>query len=77
MSSEWLKVMLEEISRKKAEGEQARAEEILRGDERRRQGEPERNDEPKRTADPPRQAEPVHGDQPEQKPGSDVDRARG
>jgi hypothetical protein len=32
MSSEWLKVMLEEIERKKSEAEQARAEE-----ERRRQ----------------------------------------
>jgi hypothetical protein len=30
MSSEWLKVMLEEIERKKAEAEQARAEEERR-----------------------------------------------
>ena len=30
MSSEWLKVMLEEIARKKAESEQGRAEEELR-----------------------------------------------
>jgi hypothetical protein len=37
MSSEWMKVMLEEISRKKAESEQVRAEEGLREDERRRQ----------------------------------------
>jgi hypothetical protein len=34
MSSEWMKVMLEEISRKKAEAEQARAEEQRRRDER-------------------------------------------
>ena len=33
MSSEWMKVMLEEISRKKAESEQARAEEGLRAQE--------------------------------------------
>jgi hypothetical protein len=45
MSSEWMKVMLEEISRKKAESEQARAEERLRGDERERQVEPERKDD--------------------------------
>jgi hypothetical protein len=42
MSSEWMKVMLEEISRKKAQAEQARAEEQTRAaeqaraDERRR-----------------------------------------
>jgi hypothetical protein len=36
MSSDWMKVMLEEISRKKAEDEQARAEEQRRDDERRR-----------------------------------------
>jgi hypothetical protein len=33
MISEWMKVMLEEISRKKAEAEQARAEEQQRSDE--------------------------------------------
>ncbi|HEY1313408.1 MAG TPA: hypothetical protein VGE92_06015 [Steroidobacteraceae bacterium] len=32
MSSEWLKVMLEEIARKKAEAEQARLEEQARRD---------------------------------------------
>lgn len=32
MISEWMKVMLEEISRKKAEAEQARVEEQMRGD---------------------------------------------
>jgi hypothetical protein len=37
MSSEWMKVMLDEISRKKAENEQARAEEVRREDERQRQ----------------------------------------
>jgi hypothetical protein len=36
MMSEWMKVMLEEISRKKAEAEQARAEEQARADERAR-----------------------------------------
>ncbi len=30
MISEWMKVMLEEISRKKSEAEQARAEELMR-----------------------------------------------
>ena len=39
MSSEWMKVMLEEIARKKAESEQARAEESRREDERNRQAE--------------------------------------
>jgi hypothetical protein len=34
MISEWMKVMLEEISRKKAEAEQARVEEQARADER-------------------------------------------
>jgi hypothetical protein len=33
MSSEWMKVMLEEISRKKAEAEQARIEEERRREE--------------------------------------------
>jgi len=36
MISEWMKVMLEEISRKKAEAEQARVEEQARADERAR-----------------------------------------
>jgi hypothetical protein len=34
MSSEWMKVMLEEISRKKVEAEQARVEEQVRVEER-------------------------------------------
>jgi hypothetical protein len=42
MSSEWMKVMLEEISRKKAESEQARAEEGRRAEERRREDERQR-----------------------------------
>jgi hypothetical protein len=33
MSSEWMKVMLEEISRKKSEAEQARSEELMRQEE--------------------------------------------
>jgi len=36
MISEWMKVMLEEISRKKAEAEQARSEEQARLDEQAR-----------------------------------------
>jgi hypothetical protein len=39
MSSEWMKVMLEEIARKKAEAEQSRIEEQRRADERRRSDE--------------------------------------
>ena len=35
MTSEWMKVMLEEIERKKAEAEQARIEEERRAQERR------------------------------------------
>jgi hypothetical protein len=35
MISEWLKVMLEEIARKKAEAEQARTEEQRRAEEQR------------------------------------------
>jgi hypothetical protein len=36
MSSEWMKVMLEEISRKKAEAEQARLEDQRRSEDQRR-----------------------------------------
>jgi hypothetical protein len=39
MSSEWMKVMLEEIARKKAEAEQSRIEEQRRAEERRRSDE--------------------------------------
>ena len=45
MSSEWMKVMLEEIARKKAEAEQARMEEQRRLGERRRLDEPGRQDD--------------------------------
>ncbi len=45
MISEWLKVMLEEIARKKAEAEQARMEEQLRLGERRRLEEQRRRDD--------------------------------
>ena len=48
MSSEWMKVMLEEISRKKAEAEQARAEEQARADERARADQPGRRAGPNR-----------------------------
>jgi hypothetical protein len=40
MSSEWLRVMLDEIARKKAESEQARSESQRRTDEAARPGPP-------------------------------------
>jgi hypothetical protein len=40
MTGEWMKVMLEEISRKKAEAVQARVEEQTRHDEQTRREEP-------------------------------------
>ena len=46
MSSEWMKVMLEEISRKKAEAEQARIEDQTRAREQDRLEEQQRRDEP-------------------------------
>ena len=45
MSSDWMKVMLEEIARKKAEVEQARVEEQRRSDERGRADEQGSTDE--------------------------------
>ena len=48
MISEWMKVMLEEISRKKAEAEQARVEEQQRAEERQRAEEQQRSDEQRR-----------------------------
>jgi hypothetical protein len=33
MNSEWMRIMLEEIARKKSEQEQIRAEELLRAEE--------------------------------------------
>jgi hypothetical protein len=48
MSSEWMKVMLEEISRKKAEAEQARLEEQARAEERTRLEEHARAEQEKR-----------------------------
>lgn len=45
MSSEWMKVMLEEISRKKAEAEQARVEEQVRIEERARIEQSRRRDD--------------------------------
>ena len=45
MISEWMKVMLEEISRKKAEAEQARAEEQVRAEEQARADERTRPDQ--------------------------------
>jgi hypothetical protein len=44
MSSEWMRVMLEEIARKKAEAEHARVEERLRAEDKRR-GEEQRGEE--------------------------------
>jgi hypothetical protein len=46
MTSEWMKVMLEEISRKKAEAAQARVEEQTRHDEQERSDGQGRSDEP-------------------------------
>ena len=46
MISEWMKVMLEEISRKKAEAEQARAEDQVRAEEQARADERAGADEP-------------------------------
>jgi len=45
MTSEWMKVMLEEISRKKAEAEQARVEEQARLEERVRVEQQRRRDD--------------------------------
>jgi hypothetical protein len=45
MSSEWMKIMLEEIARKKAEQEQARAEELMRAEEQGRAEEQPRRDQ--------------------------------
>ena len=42
MISEWMKVMLEEISRKKSEAEQARAEELARREDTPRREQPQR-----------------------------------
>jgi hypothetical protein len=46
MISEWMKVMLEEISRKKAEAEQARVDEQTAADERRTREQPGRAPRP-------------------------------
>jgi hypothetical protein len=51
MSSEWMKVMLEEISRKKAEAEQARVEEQIRLEERGRVEERSRIEQRRRRDD--------------------------
>ena len=51
MSSEWMKVMLEEISRKKAEAEQARMEEQARADEQARIEEQARVEQQRRRDD--------------------------
>ena len=48
MITEWMKVMLEEVSRKKAEAERARAEEQTRADEQTRAEEQTRADERRR-----------------------------
>jgi hypothetical protein len=52
MISEWMKVMLDEISRKKAEAEQARVEEQRRGDEHSRGDEQRHRDEQRRGGEP-------------------------
>lgn len=45
--SEWLTVMLEEIARKRADAEQAHAEQLRRRDERRAQAAPDEAFEPR------------------------------
>jgi hypothetical protein len=50
--SEWLRVMLEEIARKKAEAEQVRAEAQRRSDEGSRRDEGGRSDEGSRSDQP-------------------------
>ncbi len=62
MSSEWLKVMLEEISRKKAEAEQARAEPRSRIDEQPRPDEHTRIDEHTRKDEPSNDEKKPHRD---------------
>ena len=44
MSSEWMRVMLEEIARKKAEAEHARVEERQRAEDKRRREEQRREE---------------------------------
>ena len=71
MTSEWMKVMLEEISRKKTEAEQARLEEQGRREEQerreeKRRGEEQRSGEARRPRDEASLA-----------PRSGTDRARG
>jgi hypothetical protein len=51
MSSEWMKIMLEEISRKKAEAEQARMEEQARAEEQARLEEQARVEQQRRRDD--------------------------
>jgi hypothetical protein len=51
MTSEWMKVMLEEISRKKAEAEQARVEEQSRAEEQARFEEQARVEQQRRRDD--------------------------
>jgi hypothetical protein len=51
MTSEWMKVMLEEISRKKAEAEQARVEEQARAEEQARFEEQARVEQQRRRDD--------------------------
>ncbi len=58
MISEWMKVMLEEISRKKAEAEQARVEEQARAEEQAQAEEQARADERARTDQQGRRAGP-------------------
>jgi hypothetical protein len=53
MISEWMKVMLDEISRKKAEAEQVRVEEQRRGEEQRSGDEQRHRDEQRRGVEPP------------------------
>jgi hypothetical protein len=76
MSSEWMKVMLEEIARKKAESEQARTEQGRREGEQEGHAKPESQAEPQTQAEHEEQAERARGDEPTP-PGSGAGRRRG
>jgi hypothetical protein len=76
MSSEWMKVMLEEISRKKADGEQARAEQRRREHERESLAQAAQREASGPDVESPRQAERASDEQPAPG-GSGAGRARG
>lgn len=83
MSSEWMKVMLEEIARKKTEAEQAGVEEQHRARERSRVEQQPRvqarhcADEQRVLGEPQRSDDSSRGGQPEVSARCGTDRARG